>query len=339
MSHSASQGALTLEPGTVGMRLAPAQELFDGAQAPAGERGRLPSPVGEGRYEFRSLIGEGRHKRVYLAFDRHVSREVALALIKAEAFDDLGEARVWREAEALKKLSGHANTVAFYDSGEDRYGRPYLVLEYVAGGDLSARVIEAEQQPIDLAQVLQIAADVASALAHVHGHGIVHRDVKPENLWVSGSDVVKLGDFGLSLARGERHPAGAAQTEGTATYMPPEQALGEPTDERADLYSLGALVYELLCGRPPFIADDPAAMMVAHIHTQPSAPSRRRPEVPATLDALVLSLLEKDPQNRPAAATDVLGALATVRPRPRCAVVVRRLGRRARPHGSRRIAA
>jgi serine/threonine protein kinase len=186
------------------MRVTSAPEMFDGATARIWESRRLPSPVGGGRYEFRRLVGEGRHKRVYLAFDHHLARHVALALIKAQAFDDLGEARVWREAEVMKRLSGHANTVDFYDSGEDRYGRPYFVIEHVDGGELST-VIEAEQ-PIHLATVLRIAVDVASALSHVHAHGIVHRDVKPENLWVSGSGVVKLGDFGLSLARGGPQP-------------------------------------------------------------------------------------------------------------------------------------
>jgi eukaryotic-like serine/threonine-protein kinase len=321
------------------MRVAAAPEMFDGAEARVEQWRRLPSPVGGGRYEFQRLIGEGKHKRVYLAFDHQVVREVALALIKAEAFDDLGEARVWREAEVMERLSGHANTVAFYGSGEDRYGRPYLVIEHMEGGDVSARVIEAVQRPIDLAQVLRIAAEVASALAYVHAHGIVHRDIKPENLWVSGSGVAKLGDFGLSLASGECQPGGPAVIEGTAAYIPPEQARGGPADERADLYSLGALLYELLCGRPPFVADNPAAVVAAHLHTRPDGPSRRRADVPRALDALVLSLLEKAPENRPQAATDVLGALAAVRPRSRTVALVRGLGRRGHPHVLRRVAA
>jgi serine/threonine protein kinase len=316
-----------------------AAEIFDGAQARVADTRRLPSPVGDGRYEFRRLIGEGRHKRVYLAVDNHGAREVALALIKAEAFEDLGEARVWREAEAMARLGRHANIVALYESGADRYGRPYLVIEHMQGGDLSARVIEAEQKPIDVAQVLGIAADVACALAHVHAHGIVHRDVKPENLWVSASGVIKLGDFGLSLDSGECQPGGGAPIEGTAAYIAPEQALGIPTDERADLYSLGALMYELLCGRPPFVADDPAAVVMGHLYTRPRAPSRRRADVPAALDALVLSLLEKAPEDRPRKATDVLEALAVVRPCPRSVVLVRRLGRRGRPHSLGRVAA
>jgi serine/threonine protein kinase len=301
---------------------------FEGFDADLEQRRRLPSSVGDGRYEFVGLIGEGRHKRVYRAFDCQLGREVALALIKAEAFNDLGEARVWREAESLQRLSGHANTVAFYDSGEDRYGRPYLVTEHVGGGDLCERLASASHESIPLAEVLRIAGDVASALAHVHAHGIVHRDVKPENVWVTAEGVGKLGDFGLSLSRGECQPGCGATIEGTPAYLPPEQALGRPTDERADLYSFGALLYELLCAQPPFVADDPAALVRAHLSERPVAPSRLRLDAPKALDSLVLSLLEKAPADRPRGAIEVLEALSEVRPSARSVVLARRLGRR-----------
>jgi eukaryotic-like serine/threonine-protein kinase len=305
----------------------------------AEQKRRLPSPVGGGRYEFERLIGEGRHKRVYLAIDRHAGREVGLALIKAQAFDDLGEARVWREFDAIARVSGHANTVTFYDSGEDRYGRPYLVTEHTGGGDLADRIAQAREHPIALAEVLRIAADVASALGHVHSCGIVHRDVKPENLWITARGDIKLGDFGLSLADGECQPGAGASVEGTAAYIAPEQALGAPADERSDLYSLGALLCELLCAQPPFVSDDPEAALMAHLHTLPDAPSGQRPDVPPELDELVLSLLEKAPQNRPQAATDVIESLAAIRPLSRAAVLVRRLGRKGRSRTLRRVAA
>lgn len=208
--------------------MAPAPHTCAGADARAEQRRRLPSPVGGGRYEFERLLGEGRHKRVYLARDHHLTREVVLALIKAQAFDDLGEARVWREVEAMKRLSGQDNTVALYDSGEDRYGRPYLVTEHVAGGDLSARLAQADHTPIGLTEVLRVATDAASALLHVHANGIVHRDVKPENLWVSASGVVKLGDFGLSLAEGERSPRAGEAIEGTPHTSPPSRRWAQP---------------------------------------------------------------------------------------------------------------
>jgi serine/threonine protein kinase len=313
---------------------------FEGFDADLEQRRRLPSSVGDGRYEFVGLVGEGRHKRVYRAVDCHLGRDVALALIKAEAFDDLGEARVWREAESIERLSGHPNTVAFYDSGEDRYGRPYLVTELVEGGDLCERLAATSPQSIPLAEVLRIAGDVASALAHVHAHGIVHRDVKPENVWVTAGDAGKLGDFGLSLPSGECQPGCGATIEGTPAYMPPEQALGAPTDERADLYSLGTLLYELLCAQPPFVGDDPAALVRAHLRERPVAPSRRRLDAPKALDSLVLSLLEKAPADRPSSASEVLDALADVRPSARSVVLARRLGRRrGRGHVPRRVAA
>ena len=317
----------------MGTALAPARETR------AEQRRRLPSPVGDGRYQFERLIGEGRHKRVYLAIDRHAGREVGLALIKAQAFDDLGEARVWREFDAIARVSGHTHTVAFYDSGEDSYGRPYLVTEHAGGGDLSDRIAEAQDRPIALEHVLGIAADVASALDHVHSCGIVHRDVKPENLWITARGDIKLGDFGLSLAGGECQPDAGESIEGTAAYIAPEQALGAPADERSDLYSLGAMLHELLCAQPPFVADDHDAAVMAHLHSLPDAPSVQRADVPPALDALVLSLLEKAPEDRPQAATDVIDTLAAIRPLSRPAALVRRLGRRGRSRTPRRVAA
>jgi serine/threonine-protein kinase len=317
----------------VGTALAPALETR------AEQRRRLPSPAGDGRYEFERLIGEGRHKRVYLAIDRHAGREVGLALIKAQAFDDLGEARVWREFEAIARVSGHTNTVAFYDSGEDTYGRPYLVTEHAGGGDVSGRIAEAQRRPIALEEVLSIAAEVASARNHVHSCGIVHRDVKPENLWITAGGDLKLGDFGLSLAGGECQPGAGESVEGTAAYIAPEQALGAPADERSDLYSLGAMLHELLCAQPPFVADDHGAAVMAHLHSLPGAPSVQRADVPPALDALVLSLLEKAPEDRPQAASEVIDALAAIRPLSLPAALVRRLGRKGRSRTLRRVAA
>jgi serine/threonine protein kinase len=306
---------------SVGNTLAPAPDTVD----VAARRARLPSLVGNESYQFLGQIGEGRHKRVYLAWDRELKCEVALALIKAQAFDELGSARVWGEIETIARLSGHDNTVSFYDSGEDHYGRPYLVTEHMKGGDLSAR----RDGPLALAEVLRIAAGLASALAHVHEHGIVHRDVKPENLWFGAEGALKLGDFGLSLPAGERQPGNPNAIEGTAAYLSPEQARGAPADARADLYSLGAVIYDVLCGRPPFINDDPAALVMAHLRAAPKPPSRWRADVPRSLDVLILSLLEKAPENRPGTATDVLHALAAVRPRWRVVTAMRGL----RPRG------
>jgi serine/threonine protein kinase len=137
----------------VGIALAPAREPS------ADQKRRLPTPLGDGRYEFERLIGEGRHKRVYLAIDQRIGGEVALALIKAEAFDDLGEARVWREFAAIAHVSGHANTVAYYDSGEDTYGRPYLVTEHAGGGDLSHRIAASHETAIPLDEALRADCD------------------------------------------------------------------------------------------------------------------------------------------------------------------------------------
>jgi eukaryotic-like serine/threonine-protein kinase len=288
----------------------------------------VPTTVGDGRYGVLRLLGEGRHKRVYLGLDNRLEREVALAVLKPAALDEIGAATVWREAKAMARLSGHQNTVAVYDSGEDRDGGLYFVSEYVDGGELSALIDQAADRPLPIGHVLRIAADVTRALVHVHDHGIVHRDVKPGNVWMTSDGVAKLGDFGLSLAFDAAVSAADTMIAGTAAYIAPEYLLGTIADERADLYSLGVLIYELLCGAPPFLAGDVSAIVVRHLYTPPAAPSRIRPDVPDALDELVLALLRKDPSGRPRVASQVLAALESVSPRSRSSSVLRRLGTR-----------
>ncbi|MGH7895433.1 MAG: serine/threonine-protein kinase, partial [Candidatus Binatia bacterium] len=213
-----------------------------------------PSALGGGRYLVRRLLGEGAKKRVYLAHDTRLERDVALAVIKTEGLDDAGLARVRREARAMGRLGDHPHVVTVYDVG-DEDDQVYIVSQFMAGGSIEDLVGRAEKRQLPIEQVVQLADQMCRALEHAHGRSIVHRDVKPSNVWLTGDGTAKLGDFGLAVALDRSRLTIEGMMVGTVAYMPPEQALGHPPDVRSDLYGLGATIYEMLTGRPPFLGD------------------------------------------------------------------------------------
>lgn len=273
-----------------------------------------PKTLAGGRYTLGRLLGEGAGKRVYLATDTRLQREVAAAVFKAAGSDDTAIHRARREAEAMAKLGEHANVVNVYDFGEES-GQLYLISQYMAGGDLYDLLSDAADHRLAVEEVVRIGMDIASGLAHAHAHGVVHRDVKPQNVWLTPDGAAKIGDFGLAVAEGGTRVTAVGTIIGTVAYMPPEQGLGRGSDARSDIYSLGALLYELLCGIPPFVGESAAAVVSQHVSTAPVAPSGHRSGVPAALDQLLLRMLAKAPEARPQQAADVrdaLGAIAAV---------------------------
>jgi len=280
-------------------------------QVPAGPRSE-PEVLGGGRYRLERLLGEGAKKRVYLARDTRLGREVAIAFIKSDGLDLV---RVRREAEAMGRLGDHPNVVTVHDVVEEG-GRVYLVCQYMAGGDLEQRLAATEGHRLPVEEALTISDQVCAALAHAHAHGIVHRDLKPGNVWLSADGTVKLGDFGLAVSLDRTRMTQDGAMVGTATYMPPEQAVGGDVTPRSDLYSLGALLYEMLAGRPPFVGDDSVAVISQHLNTRPVAPSWHNPQVRPELEALVLELLEKAPAERPPDAASVSRRIAAIRSAP-----------------------
>ena len=268
-----------------------------------------PTKLADGRYEVLRFLGEGGRKQVYLAWDSRLEREVAVSVAKTGGLDELGMARAKREAEAMGRLGDHPHVVTVFDIGEED-GRLYIVSQYMAGGDLQGLVRDAEGHRLSVDEVIRIADQVAQALEHAHSHGIVHRDIKPQNIWLTEEGVAKLGDFGLAIAEDRSRITEEGMMLGTVAYMPPEQALGGAVDARSDLYSLGAVLYVLLCGRPPFVGDDAVTIVSQHINTPPVAPSWHTAGVPAPLEDLVLRLLAKAPADRPRSAADVREALA-----------------------------
>ena len=271
----------------------------------------VPAAFAGGRYEVKRFLGEGGRKRVYLAHDTRLDRDVAFALIKTEDLDEAGLARIRREAQAMGRLGDHPHIVTLHDIGEEN-GQPYIVSQYLAGGDVEELLQRAEGRRLPLEQALRIADQVCGALEHAHAHGIIHRDLKPGNVWLTADGTAQLGDFGLAVAPHRSRLTQAGVMVGTVDYVPPEQALGGAPDARSDLYSLGVMLYEMLTGRPPFLGDDALAVIFQHIHTAPVAPSWHNPDVPPALEALILGLLAKAPEDRPASAAAVREALAAI---------------------------
>jgi eukaryotic-like serine/threonine-protein kinase len=301
----------------------PAQQKFcdtcgkpiGGAEPPAPTPARngagAPVAFARGRYVVQRFLGEGGKKRVYLAHDHRLDRDVACALIKSEGLDEAGRARVRREAQAMGRLGGHPHIVTVYDIGEEN-DQPFIVSQYMGGGSLDNLLDHAEHRRLTLPRALRLAEQVCEALEHAHQRGVVHRDLKPSNVWLTEDGTAKLGDFGLALALDRSRLTVEGMMVGTVAYMPPEQALGRAADARSDLYALGAVLYEMVTGRPPFLGDDAVAIISQHINTPPVAPSWHNPEVPRALEALILRLLAKPPEERPESAAVVREALAAI---------------------------
>lgn len=272
-----------------------------------------------GSYELLELIGQGGMGQVWRAKHRMLTRVSAIKLIRPEGLSATGTEnmqlllrRFEREARATAALRS-PHTVALYDYGVSDEGCFYYVMEFLEGVDLETLV----QQfgPVPAERVRSLLLQVTKSLAEAHGKGLVHRDIKPRNLFTcrlgTEHDFVKVLDFGLVKLRsaGETNTrlTGEGVTTGTPAYMAPEVALGSPNiDGRADLYSLGCVAYWLLTGQVVFDAPSAVAMVVAHLQTPPVPPSQRTElEVPESLESLILQLLEKDPAKRPQSAPEL----------------------------------
>jgi eukaryotic-like serine/threonine-protein kinase len=281
---------------------------------------RLPADAPRevaGRYRTQRFLGRGGRKNVFLARDAQAAdREVALAIFDTEGVEETVLARARREAQAMAKLGEHPHIVSVLDSGEEN-GVPFIVSEYMPAGDVGTLLDSNPGRRLDVHVALGIAIDVCRALEHAHARGIVHRDLKPANVWLDANGAARLGDFGLATTDRRSRAAVEGMLVGTVAYLPPEQALGRTSDARADLYSLGAMLYEMLTGEPPFPGDDAVAIISQHLNAAPVAPSRHRAELPGSLDEPILGLLTKSPDDRPegaAAARRALEAAADAPP-------------------------
>ncbi len=252
------------------------------------------------RYLLKSELGRGGMGVVYLAQDTLLEREVAVKVLWASTLGSQGRARLLREAQAAARLN-HPNIINIFDAGATD-GLSYIVMELLDGDSLY------EHKPESLEETLRILHQVCDALEHAHANGIIHRDLKPENVIVTSKGVAKLTDFGLSRSLTSRISQ-EGSIVGTVYYLAPEQALRQDVDSRADLYALGVMMYELIAGRLPFTADDPLGVISQHLNAPPVPPSTHNANIPPALDALILRLLSKRPEDRPATAGEVHAAL------------------------------
>ncbi len=274
-------------------------------------------------YRILGLLGRGGMGVVYRARDERTGREVALKVLATGKMRGGDGDRFRREARAAASLD-HPNIAKVLEIGEHE-GHPFLAMPLYEGGTLKRRLDRADEiAPMPIAEIISIAAQLASALETAHSAGIVHRDLKPANLILTRGGRVKLLDFGLAFWEGASRLTDTGGTVGTLAFMAPEQLRGGEVDARADLWSFGAVLYEMLAGRPPFVRgprDSPQELMQAILESEPPPLRDARPDTPAVLERIVAGCLRKDPAARFASAGEIIdelrGAALLTDPHPR----------------------
>jgi serine/threonine protein kinase len=247
------------------------------------------------RYELEELVGTGGMSSVYRAHDTLLERNVALKVLHAQyTDDDEFVERFKREARAVAQLS-HPNIVTVIDRGEDD-GRQYIVFEYIDGENLKERVVRSGR--LRVREALELALQTARGLAFAHQQGLVHRDVKPQNVLLNGDGQAKVTDFGIARTLDVDGVTQTGTVMGTSNYIAPEQASGQPVDVQTDVYSLGVVLYELLAGDVPFPGDNFVSVAMKHVNDPPPNLLEVRKDVPLRVAAAVDRALEKDPAAR-----------------------------------------
>jgi eukaryotic-like serine/threonine-protein kinase len=263
------------------------------------------------RYTLVEPLGDGGMAEVYLARDNSLGRDVALKVLRGRYADDEEFVERFRREAVSAAALNHPNVVQIYDRGRTEDGSFYMAMEYVPGGTLKERVkAEGSLTPRDAANM---ASHVADALAVAHDRGIVHRDVKPQNVLLTSKGEAKVSDFGIARAASTETMTQTNAVLGTLAYMSPEQVRGGRVGPASDLYSLGVVLYEMLTGELPYQGDDPIAAAMKRLDEEPPHPRETNPAMPEELDTLVVRLLAKKPQNRYASAASLSEDLRRIR--------------------------
>lgn len=248
---------------------------------------------------------------VYLAHDEVLDRDVALKVLRSRyAGDEEFAGRFLQEARSAASLS-HPNIVQVYDRGETEDGISYIAMEYVPGGTLKERIDG--RAPLGVREAAGVAARISLALEEAHERGVIHRDIKPQNVLVTPSGDLKVTDFGIARAASTVTNSASSIVLGTVGYISPEQAMGEPVGPASDLYSLGVVLYEMLTGRLPYTADNAIAVCMKHVTEPLRPPKALNPAIPGHVNALVVKLLAKNPSDRYGSAAELLTDLERVR--------------------------
>src|SRR5215208_249921 len=271
-----------------------------------------PDTLVDGRYRIIRRLGSGGMADVYCAEDLQLGRRVALKLLyRRFAEDEEFVERFRREASSAAGLQ-HPNVVAVFDRGEFD-GTYYIAMEFLEGRSLKQLV--RQEGALDPDRAIDLVIQILKAARFAHRRGIVHRDIKPHNVIVDDEGRAKVTDFGIARA-GASDMTETGSIMGTAQYLSPEQAQGQPVSPRSDLYSIGVMLYELLTGRVPFEAESPVTIALKHVSEPPIPPAELNPAIPPALEAVVLRALEKDPARRYADADEFAAALMDARERP-----------------------
>ena len=269
-----------------------------------------PKRVLADRYELEEVLGQGGMARVFKTRDRVLNRAVAVKVLSPQfAGDDQFVARFRREAQAAAALN-HPNIVSVFDTGSQGDVH-YIVMEYVEGRTLGDVI--RQEGPLLPERATEISEAVAAALAAAHEAGLVHRDIKPGNIMITREGEVKVMDFGIARTSTGDNLTQTASILGTASYLSPEQAQGEPVDSRSDIYSMGCVLYEMLTSRAPFKGDSPVAIAYKHVRENPVPPSRLNGDVSEALEAVVMKCMAKNPANRYQTAEELRQDLERVR--------------------------
>ena len=267
-----------------------------------------------GEYKVVSHVADGKDTIIYRAVHERSAYEVAIKVLKPEKADIRSRIKqLVNEASILSRLT-HPNIVRFL-SLKRAHRPPYLVMEYFPSKNLKQRIVQREE--IVRFRAMPIIMQICSALDYMHSQGILHKDIKSENILVSNSGEVRLIDF--AIAEKIRFRIGRAisrrmtRVQGTRTYIAPEQIRGSQLDERADIYALGITIYEMITGKPPFTSTEASMVLFHHLKTQPRSLRQTIPEVTEEFDEIILWALNKDPNKRPQSVSDLMAKLGNVK--------------------------